>query len=138
MSERKEGISRRRLLGGAARRRAGRRSASAACSPTAAGERAGADGLLAPARTPATPTSRMPASPPAAVDHRANGFHPTDPARLRLRQDPAAGQRPGPARMGDRRRGPEIEVAPGVKYEAWTYNGRVPGPTLRAREGDGL
>lgn len=30
----------------------------------------------------------------------------------------------------------EIEVAPGVRYAAWTYNGRVPGPTLRAREGD--
>ena len=30
----------------------------------------------------------------------------------------------------------EIEVVPGVKYAAWTYNGRVPGPTLRAREGD--
>jgi hypothetical protein len=25
-----------------------------------------------------------------------------------------------------------------VKYEAWTYNGRVPGPTLRAREGEKL
>ena len=32
----------------------------------------------------------------------------------------------------------EIEVAPGVKYAAWTYNGRVPGPTLRAREGERL
>jgi FtsP/CotA-like multicopper oxidase with cupredoxin domain len=30
----------------------------------------------------------------------------------------------------------EIEVAPGVRYTAWAYNGRVPGPTLRAREGD--
>jgi manganese oxidase len=30
----------------------------------------------------------------------------------------------------------EIEVAPGVKFAAWTYNGRVPGPTLRADEGD--
>ena len=28
-----------------------------------------------------------------------------------------------------------IEVAPGVRYDAWAYNGRVPGPTLRAREG---
>src|SRR4029453_14757927 len=28
-----------------------------------------------------------------------------------------------------------IEVAPGVKYTAWAYNGRVPGPTLRARGG---
>jgi FtsP/CotA-like multicopper oxidase with cupredoxin domain len=31
-----------------------------------------------------------------------------------------------------------IEVAPGVKYDAWAYNGRVPGPTLRAREGERL
>jgi FtsP/CotA-like multicopper oxidase with cupredoxin domain len=30
----------------------------------------------------------------------------------------------------------EIEVAPGVKFAAWTYNGRIPGPTLRAREGE--
>jgi FtsP/CotA-like multicopper oxidase with cupredoxin domain len=30
----------------------------------------------------------------------------------------------------------EIEIIPGVKYAAWTYNGRVPGPTLRAHEGD--
>jgi FtsP/CotA-like multicopper oxidase with cupredoxin domain len=32
----------------------------------------------------------------------------------------------------------EIEVAPGVRYPAWVYNGRVPGPTLRAREGERL
>jgi FtsP/CotA-like multicopper oxidase with cupredoxin domain len=30
----------------------------------------------------------------------------------------------------------EIEIVPGVKYQAWTFNGRVPGPTLRAPEGD--
>lgn len=30
----------------------------------------------------------------------------------------------------------QIEIVPGVKFSAWTYNGRVPGPTLRAREGD--
>jgi len=29
-----------------------------------------------------------------------------------------------------------IEVAPGVEFPAWTYNGQVPGPTLRAVEGD--
>lgn len=29
-----------------------------------------------------------------------------------------------------------IELAPGVFYDAWTYNGRIPGPTLRATEGD--
>ena len=32
----------------------------------------------------------------------------------------------------------EIEVAPGVKFPAWTYNGRVPAPTLRCREGERL
>jgi FtsP/CotA-like multicopper oxidase with cupredoxin domain len=30
----------------------------------------------------------------------------------------------------------EIEIAPGVFFPAWTYNGEVPGPTLRATEGD--
>lgn len=32
----------------------------------------------------------------------------------------------------------EIEVAPGVMFAAWTYNGQVPGPTLRCTEGDRL
>ena len=32
----------------------------------------------------------------------------------------------------------EIEVAPGVFFPAWTYNGTVPGPVLRATEGDTL
>jgi FtsP/CotA-like multicopper oxidase with cupredoxin domain len=30
----------------------------------------------------------------------------------------------------------EIEIAPGLFFPAWTYNGQVPGPTLRATEGD--
>jgi FtsP/CotA-like multicopper oxidase with cupredoxin domain len=30
----------------------------------------------------------------------------------------------------------EIEVAPGVLFPAWVYNGRVPGPTIRCVEGD--
>ncbi len=29
-----------------------------------------------------------------------------------------------------------IEIAPGVTFPAWTYNGQVPGPTIRATEGD--
>ncbi|MBX3532157.1 MAG: multicopper oxidase domain-containing protein [Rhizobiaceae bacterium] len=32
----------------------------------------------------------------------------------------------------------EIEIAPGVMFPAWTYNGRVPGPALRAVEGESL
>lgn len=30
----------------------------------------------------------------------------------------------------------EIEIAPGIYFPAWTYNGRVPGPTFRCTEGD--
>jgi manganese oxidase len=32
----------------------------------------------------------------------------------------------------------EIEIVPGVFFPAWTFNGRVPGPALRATEGDRL
>jgi len=32
----------------------------------------------------------------------------------------------------------EVEIAPGVFFPAWTYNGQVPGPTIRAAEGDRL
>lgn len=30
----------------------------------------------------------------------------------------------------------EIEIAPGVFFPAWTYQGQVPGPTIRCNEGD--
>ncbi|HYF27100.1 MAG TPA: multicopper oxidase domain-containing protein [Baekduia sp.] len=73
------------------------------------------------------------------VDHRANGFDPHEilrdfdwgrtrrlPGGRVLREwDVVAAEQ-------------DIEVAPGVTFAAWTYNGRVPGPTLRAREGDRL
>ena len=32
----------------------------------------------------------------------------------------------------------EIEIAPGIFFPAWTYNNRVPGPALRAKEGEKL
>jgi FtsP/CotA-like multicopper oxidase with cupredoxin domain len=76
-------------------------------------------------------------APGRTVDHAANGFNPTEMLRdfdwgktRRL----ASGRvlREWTLVAGDK----EIEVAPGVKYPAWVYNGRVPGPTLRAREGE--
>jgi FtsP/CotA-like multicopper oxidase with cupredoxin domain len=75
--------------------------------------------------------------PGVTVDHHANGFNPTEVVRDfdwgRTRRL-ASGKvlREWTLVAGDK----EIEVAPGVHYPAWTYNGRVPGPTLRAREGD--
>jgi FtsP/CotA-like multicopper oxidase with cupredoxin domain len=73
----------------------------------------------------------------ATVDHVANGFQPAETLRdfdhgktTRL----ASGRvlREWELFAADK----EIEVAPGVHFPAWTYNGRVPGPTLRAREGE--
>jgi FtsP/CotA-like multicopper oxidase with cupredoxin domain len=134
----KKGLSRRQLLGGAA-----------VAAPAALGlGLLGSRGEVEPAR------GAMPAASGHAghggfihasfaaggtVDHRANGFSPTELLRdfdygktRRL----ASGRvvREWEIVAQDR----EIEVAPGVKYEAWTYNGRVPGPTLRAREGESL
>ena len=73
------------------------------------------------------------------VDHAANGFDPTAmltdwdmgvtetlPDGRTLRTFEVVAQ--------DR----EIEIAPGITFPAWTFNGRVPGPALRAREGEKL
>ena len=71
------------------------------------------------------------------VDHARNGFDPMEilrdfdygtvsrlPSGQRLRKFEFVAE--------DR----EIEIAPGVFFPAWTYNGRVPGPTIRCVEGD--
>jgi FtsP/CotA-like multicopper oxidase with cupredoxin domain len=73
------------------------------------------------------------------VNHRANGFNPTEILRDfdwgKTRRLPNGRVlREWQVEAADK----EIEVAPGVTYPAWTYNGRVPGPTLRCREGDRL
>lgn len=73
------------------------------------------------------------------VDHASNGFNPSDvltdfeygrvstlPNGQTLREYRLfASEKP-------------IEVAPGIMYPAWMYNGRIPGPTLRTREGNRL
>ncbi len=32
----------------------------------------------------------------------------------------------------------KVEIIPGVYYDGWTYNGQIPGPTIRATEGDSI
>jgi FtsP/CotA-like multicopper oxidase with cupredoxin domain len=135
-------FSRRKLLGVAA-------TVPAAAGLNALVQRGGGDAL---AQNPHGPAADAKAShqghesfahatfaPGRGVDHRANGFNPSELVRdfdygktRRL----ASGRllREWEIVAHDK----EIEVAPGVKYEAWTYNGRVPGPTLRAREGEKL
>ncbi|WP_218034299.1 multicopper oxidase domain-containing protein [Acrocarpospora corrugata] len=71
------------------------------------------------------------------VDNGRNGFHPAT-----LIRDFDRGTT---SRLADGRtlrewtlvaQEKEIEVAPGVTFPAWTYNGRIPGPALRANEGE--
>jgi manganese oxidase len=68
------------------------------------------------------------------VDPRVNGFDPQAIVRHFDEGIVVNGVREWELVANDK----EIEVAPGVKYAAWAYNGRVPGPTLRAREGERL
>jgi FtsP/CotA-like multicopper oxidase with cupredoxin domain len=74
-----------------------------------------------------------------SVDHRANGF---DPAQIVRDFDQGRTRRLASGRVLREwelvAQDKEIEVAPGVKFAAWTYNGRIPGPTLRCREGERL
>lgn len=71
------------------------------------------------------------------VDHAKNGFNPTDiltdfdtglvstlPSGQTLREYTIIVENK------------EVEVVPGLKIAAWTYNGRIPGPTIRVRQGD--
>ena len=73
------------------------------------------------------------------VDHAHNGF---DPEGLLTGWDTGTVQ-VGPDGRRTREfelvaEDKEIEIAPGLMFPAWTYNGRVPGPTLRATEGERL
>jgi FtsP/CotA-like multicopper oxidase with cupredoxin domain len=73
------------------------------------------------------------------VDHVANGFNPTELVRdfdHGIARRTASGRVVREWTMIAEEK--EIEVAPGVSFAAWTYNGRVPGPTLRCREGEKL
>ena len=75
----------------------------------------------------------------ATVNHEANGFDP----HLMLRDFDygKTSKLPGGRTLREwtlYAQDKDIEVAPGITFPAWTYNGRIPGPTLRATEGDRL
>jgi FtsP/CotA-like multicopper oxidase with cupredoxin domain len=86
---------------------------------------------------PGAPPNQHAMSTIGEVDHARNGFDPhevltdwdtgvvsTAPDGRRVREFQVSAV--------DR----EIEIAPGVFFPAWCYNGRIPGPTLRATEGE--
>lgn len=75
-----------------------------------------------------------------AVDHERNGF---DPMQMLVDWDygtiTGTDENGSPIREYEISAGDvEIEIAPGIFFPAWTYNARVPGPTIRCVEGDHL
>ena len=71
------------------------------------------------------------------VDHARNGFDPSEiltswDTGERLQTEDGRVLRSFEITAIDK----EIEIAPGLFFPAWTYNGRVPGPSLRVSEGD--
>jgi FtsP/CotA-like multicopper oxidase with cupredoxin domain len=75
--------------------------------------------------------------PVGEVDHARNGFHPVDMLKDfnygdRVYEENGRKVREYNIVAVDK----DIEIAPGVFFPAWTYNGRVPGPTIRCTEGD--
>ena len=99
----------------------------------------GMDGMAAPAAAPAAPASA--ASIRAAAD-AMDAMHEKG-----LKAFPAKTEGKGNVLMQPRMdRGVKVydltakiiqwETAPGQKFEAWAYNGMVPGPQIRVREGD--
>ena len=68
----------------------------------------------------------------AAASHQSEGWD----ANLRLPE--AADHNPDPAIVEVHldARVADVEIAPGLSVNAWTYNGGVPGPLIRARIGD--
>ncbi len=92
--------------------------------------------LAAPAMQHGTPEGTLP-NIVGEVDHEANGFNPDDiltdfyygevstlPNGQTLREYKIVAHNK------------DVEIVPGIVYPAWVYNGRIPGPTLRATEGD--
>jgi manganese oxidase len=81
--------------------------------------------------------SRSGNMPVGEVDHERNGFDPheilTDFDGGRVSKD-TSGRTVREYELTVVTK--DIEVAPGVFFPAWTYNGRVPGPTIRCTEGD--
>lgn len=71
------------------------------------------------------------ARPPEVIDPAAHVMTPVDPVLPPLTTGPDTTHR-----LTLRATEQELEVAPGITQVRWTFNGQVPGPTLRGRVGD--
>jgi manganese oxidase len=89
--------------------------------------------LAAERRAPSPPSVQISPLTRAARDHAIRTLNEFDTGR--------ATRLPDGTTLREYRieaRNTEIEVAPGVRFPAWTFNGAVPGPTIRCTEGDSI
>jgi FtsP/CotA-like multicopper oxidase with cupredoxin domain len=113
-------------------------AAAAACAPAQPKQESPATGAADHMAAMAGAGGPMPGTV-GEVDHERNGFNPTDlltdfdygkvsvlPSGQTLREWEIVSHNK------------TIEVVPGMDFAAWTFNGRMPGPTLRCTEGDRL
>jgi nitrite reductase (NO-forming) len=88
---------------------------------------------------------RVKGAAPAAADHTDASLD--NSAKLDPNATPPAGWQPYDPKLAPAPGGKEhkvtmtatesvVEVAPGVKQQAWSFDGKVPGPVLRGRVGD--
>jgi FtsP/CotA-like multicopper oxidase with cupredoxin domain len=78
-------------------------------------------------------------SVPSAVEGRAGGFAPDGwDADIRLPEPDDLNPDPKVVEINLTAKIATVEVAPGKRVTAWTYNGGLPGPLIRGRVGDRL
>ncbi|NLX09172.1 MAG: multicopper oxidase domain-containing protein [Chloroflexi bacterium] len=112
-------------------------TAAAAAAARLAAKVSGESLLQGNAPRPHGPHSDAVAGPVGTVDHARNGFHPVELLTDfdygdRVYEENGRTVREYDLVAFDK----EIELVPGVFFPAWTFNGRVPGPTIRCTEGD--
>ena len=82
-----------------------------------------------------------PAGPAHAADEVIPSHHATAPSEAPAKHDPYPAALPA-LEAGDEHsytialKDVTIEIAPGVKYTAWTFSGGAPGPTIHVKQGD--
>ena len=77
------------------------------------------------------------AQPPAPA--AAQSLQPADwDAGIRLAEAVDRNPDPDIVEVDFEARVARVEIAPGVEVDAWTYNGSIPGPTIRVKVGDRL
>lgn len=90
--------------------------------------------------TPATPGSTGAQAPTASPANMSHGEAPVgttaDPAPVSPDAPPRTSRKVVRVRMVVR--DTIIQVSKGVRYQAWTFDGQVPGPTVRVTEGDSV